>query len=282
MQTTSSTGIDNGRIQASWDAVADGFDQFVTDLNTSIGREGLRRAGLRPGDSFLDVAAGSGALSLPAAQIGARVTATDISPRMVERLAARAGREGLHDLKALVMDGCALEFEDDSFDVAGSQYGVMLFPDLPLGLAEMVRVTRPGGKVLVIAFGPPSQVEFISFFLRAIKAAVPEFKGIPSDPPPPEFQLADPNRFRARLIEAGLTDVELETVSASFEFESGAQAWRAVTNSNPIAANIVGSLSPQQRSEAEQALDRQIRERAGGNRSAVLSHPVHIGVGRVV
>src|SRR5690606_11409635 len=115
----------------------------------------------------LDVAAGSGALSLPAARLGARVLAVDISPGMVERLAARARAEGLANLETRVMDGHALELEDNTFDLAASQFGVMLFPDLPRGLSEMARVTRPGGRVLVVTFGPFEQVEFIGFFIRA-------------------------------------------------------------------------------------------------------------------
>ena len=130
--------------RAAWDQIAAGYDAFVTPTHLWLGNEGLRRAGLRPGMRFLDVAAGSGALSLPAARLGARVLATDLSPAMLERLKARARQEGL-DIETRVMDGQALELEDNTFDLAGSQFGVMLFPDMPRGLREMVRVTKPGG-----------------------------------------------------------------------------------------------------------------------------------------
>lgn len=99
----------------------------------------------------LDVAAGSGALSIPAAQRGARVLATDISPPMVERLLVRARTAGLLDLEARVMDGYALDLEDDTFDLTASQNGVSVFPDFARGLAEMVRVTRPGGQVMIVS-----------------------------------------------------------------------------------------------------------------------------------
>ena len=131
--------------QQAWEAIAQGYDEFVTPTHLSLGGEALARAGVAPGARFLDVAAGSGALSLPAARLGARVTATDITPAMLERLGERARQEGL-DVETRVMDGHALELEDDSFDAAGSQYGVMLFPDLPRALREMKRVTRPGGR----------------------------------------------------------------------------------------------------------------------------------------
>ena len=87
----------------------------------------LGRAGLRPGERLLDVAAGTGALGLPAARFGAQVLATDIAPAMIERLEARARAEGLTNIEARVMDGHALELEDDTFDVSASQLGVSLF-----------------------------------------------------------------------------------------------------------------------------------------------------------
>ena len=166
------------------------------------------------------MAAGSGALSLPAARLGALVTATDITPAMIERLAERARREGL-DVVTRVMDGHALELDDDHFDIAGSQYGVMLFPDLPRALREMKRVTRPGGRVFLVVYGAPTQVEFLGFFMAAMQANVPGFTGLPLDPPPLPFQVADPDRLRQALVAAGLKDVRVETVTQATEFRSG-------------------------------------------------------------
>jgi ubiquinone/menaquinone biosynthesis C-methylase UbiE len=131
--------------RAAWDKIAAGYDEFVTPTHMWLGNEAVRRAGLRPGMRLLDVAAGSGALSIPAARLGAQVLATDISPIMVKRIDARARKEGIVNVEARIMDGHALELEDDTFDISGSQYGVMLFPDLPRALSELARVTKPGG-----------------------------------------------------------------------------------------------------------------------------------------
>jgi cyclopropane fatty-acyl-phospholipid synthase-like methyltransferase len=84
---------------------------------------GLRLAGLKSGDRFLDVAAGPGGLSLPAARLGAKVLATDWSPAGIERFEARVRAEGLSDAEGRVMDAHALEIDDDTFDVTGSQGG---------------------------------------------------------------------------------------------------------------------------------------------------------------
>src|SRR5690348_5724132 len=107
----------------------------------------------------------------------------------------------LDNVAARVMDGHALELEDNAFDVSGSQFGVMLFPNPPRALEEMVRVTKPGGQVLLIVYGPPAQVEFLGFFLGAAQAVLPGFEGLPANPPPLEFQVSDPEKLRGMLRE---------------------------------------------------------------------------------
>ncbi len=264
--------------RAAWDGIAPGYDAFVTPSHMELGEDALRRAGLRPGMRFLDVAAGSGALGIPAARLGAKVLSVDISPVMVERLQARARREGL-DLVARVMDGHALELEDGAFDVSGSQFGVMLFPDLPRGLSEMARVTRAGGKVVVLTFGNPTQIEFFGFFVGAIRAAVPGFAGPPMDPPPVAFQIVDPEVFRGRMVGAGLRDVMIDTITERLEFTSGEHLWGWLLGSNPLATMMTSDLSKEQLGVVRDAMERMIRERAGGSGTAVLTNPVHIGIG---
>jgi len=266
-------------VRSAWTAIASGYDEHVTPANMAIAEAALQRAGLRPDVRLLDVAAGSGALSIPAARTGAEVLATDVSPAMIERLERRASDEGLSNLEARVMDGQALELEDDTFDVAASQFGVMLFPDLPRGLAEMVRVTKPGGRVLLVTMGPPEDVEFLGFFLGAVEATVPDFPGLPTDPPPLPFQVADPERLREELADAGLTDVHVETANHRLEFQSGPQMWAWVTSSNPIGAGLVADLTEAQTAAAQRALDDMLAERAGDGGPAVLDNSVNVGIG---
>ena len=264
----------------AWEAIAEGYDQYVTPTHMQLAGEALTRAGVAEGLRFLDVAAGSGALSLPAARLGAHVTATDITPAMLERLARRARREGL-DVETRVMDGQTLELDDDRFDVAGSQYGVMLFPDLPRGLREMRRVTRAGGRVFLVVYGAPTQVEFLGFFMAAMQETVPGFTGLPLDPPPLPFQVADPELLRGALVAAGLSDIRVETVIQEVEFRSGEHMWDWVVNSNPLAAMLVADLTRAQEGGVRDALDRLLRERSGGRGAAILTDPNHIGIGTV-
>lgn len=177
------------------------------------------------------------------------------------------------------MDCHALELEDDAFDVTGSQFGVMLVPDQPLALREMVRVTRPGGRVLLIAYGDPSELEFLQFAVGALEAVAPDHAEMPDDPPPLEFQVSDPRVLRARLTEAGLKNVRVETSAERPAFRSGQEMWDWLMHGNPLAGMLVADLTEEQRATIRQVLDGMLRERSGGNGPSVLTNPVNIGIG---
>lgn len=266
--------------RAAWDNIAPGYDEFVSPTHMWLGNEGLRRTNLRPGMRFLDVAAGAGALSIPAARLGAQVFSVDISPQMLDRLKSRARKEHL-TVETRVMDGHVLDLDDNTFDISGSQFGVMLFPDMPRALREMVRVTKPDGRVLMNVYGPPQKIEFFQFFVTAIQAAVPAFTGPPMDPLPLPFQLQDPEKLRKEMTKARLKEVRVETITEKLKFQSGKQLWDWLVNSNPIAEQILSelSLTMDQIALVQQALDRMVLERSGGTGTAILTNPINIGIG---
>ncbi|MCW0213504.1 MAG: class I SAM-dependent methyltransferase [Pseudonocardia sp.] len=263
----------------AWDAIAALYDEHVAPGESDLATAGLGLAGLQAGDTFLDVAAGPGGLGLPAARLGATVLATDWSPRMIECFTARARAEGL-DAEARVMDCHALDLPDDTYDVTGSQFGVMLVPDQPRALREMVRVTRPGGRVLLIAYGDPGEFEALHAFVSAVQAVVPEFEGPAEDEPMLEFQVADPAVLRQRLIDAGLSDVIIDTSQRErLTVRTGQQLWDWCLGGNPVPGMLVADLTAGHRADIIRVLDGMVRERSGGSGPAVLTAPLNIGVG---
>jgi ubiquinone/menaquinone biosynthesis C-methylase UbiE len=198
---------------------------------------------------------------------------------MIDHFAARVRAQRL-DAEARVMDCHALDLDDDTFDIAGSQFGVMLVPDQAQAIREMVRVTRPGGRVLVTAYGDPSQFEALHFFISAVQAVVPGFEGPPDDEPMLEFQVADPEVLRQRLEDAGLRDVIVDTTHQErVEVRTGQQFWDWVMGGNPIPGALVADLTEQQRAEIIAVLDGMRRERAEITGVTILTAPLNIGVG---
>lgn len=278
-QGADATTEEHSAPREAWDGIADGYDRHVAPQEVALANEALALVDLKAGELFLDVAAGTGGLSLPAARLGAKVLATDWSPAMIERFEARVRAEGLTDAEGRVMDCRALDLEEATFDVTGSQFGVMLVPEQPLALREMVRVTKPGGRVLVIAYGAPSEIEFLQFAIAALQAVMPDFAGLPDDPPPLEFQLSDPQVLRTRLIDAGLNNVRVEASAERPAFSSGQEIWDWIMFGNPIAGMLVADLTEEQQATVRQVLDGMLRERLGENGTAVLNNPVNIGIG---
>ena len=262
----------------AWDAIAALYDEHVAPGESDLAMAGLRLAGLQAGDTFLDVAAGTGGLSLPAARLGATVLATDWAPKMIEHLNARAGAEGL-DVVGRVMDCHALDIADDTYDLTGSQFGVMLVADQAQALREMVRVTKPGGRVLLIAYGNPDEFEALHVFIGAVQAVVPEFEGPADDEPMLEFQVADPDVLRQRLVDAGLKDVNVDTTNQErIEVRTGQQLWDWCLGGNPIPGMLVADLTDEQRADIIRVLDGMIRERSADG-PAALTARLNIGVG---
>ena len=155
----------------------------------------------------------------------------------------------------------------------------MLVPDQERALREMFRVTRPGGRVMLIAYRAPDELEFLGLFLSALKAVAPEFPGIPDDPPPLEFQVADPSVLRRRLEGAGLRDVEVFQSAELPAFRSGQEFWDWAYYGNPIGGQLVDDLTEDQRATMRRILDGMLRERSHGSELAVLNNAVNIGIG---
>src|SRR3990170_2477994 len=95
-----------------------------------------------------------------------------------------------------------------------------------------------------------------------------------------EFQVADPSVLRQRLIDAGLTDVTVDTTNQErVHVRNGQQLWDWTLGSNPIPNMLVAEFTDRQREDVIRVLDGMIRERSGGNGLAVLTAPLNIGVG---
>jgi SAM-dependent methyltransferase len=217
----------------SWSAGADGYAANFEAYTARYVDEMLDLLDVGPGRRLLDVAAGTGVVSVRAAERGAQVTSTDFAPGMVE-VAARRLREGGHDdAVALVMDGQALDLPDDAFDAAVSMFGLMFFPDTGAGLSELRRVVHSGGR---IGIGTWDLDGFPIHRLigEALARALPDRP--PSPPPPPTWApLGTVDGLGHRLATAELDGVEVRPVVRHWTFADPERFFRDIPSwSSPV------------------------------------------------
>lgn len=147
MTISSTTSIDydaiKARQRASW--AAGDYATIGTTLQL-VGETLSEAVDITAGERVLDVAAGNGNAALAAARRGAEVVASDYVPQLLERLLARAYGDGL-PIEVREADAEALPFEDESFDAVLSVFGVMFTPNQERAASELLRVTRPGGRI---------------------------------------------------------------------------------------------------------------------------------------
>ncbi len=143
------------RHRAMWSSgdYADMVETFLLPLGPRL----VEACGIGPGTAVLDVAAGTGNASIPAAKAGARVTASDLTPKLLQAGRARAESEGL-TLDWIEADAERLPFEDESFDVVMSSIGAMFAPHHQDVADELVRVCRRGGTVGLLSWTPEGQI----------------------------------------------------------------------------------------------------------------------------
>jgi ubiquinone/menaquinone biosynthesis C-methylase UbiE len=210
------TGRQPDQQSEQWDDFVALYETVFEPFTQQFACAAVSTLSLAPGQSVLDVGAGGGGAALAMAERGLRVTAIDGSVRMVDRIATRARERGA-TIDARVMDGQALQFADASFDAALSVLGVILFPDAERGLAEMRRVTRPGGRVAVVTWTQPHDYELATELRAAIQAVWPEQ---PSAPLPAQLRYREEAEFRALFRAAGLDEPTIMPVTARLEAPS--------------------------------------------------------------
>jgi SAM-dependent methyltransferase len=143
------------RHRAMW--ASGDYPDMVQTFLLALGPRLVEACDIGPGNVVLDVAAGTGNASIPAAKVGAQVTASDLTPELLEAGRVRAESEGLA-LEWVQADAERLPFEDESFDVVISSIGAMFAPHHQRVADELIRVCRPGGKVGLLSWTPEGLV----------------------------------------------------------------------------------------------------------------------------
>lgn len=152
------------------------YPALAAELVNDLGAILVDACGIKPKQRVLDVAAGAGNAAIPAAMMGGKVVASDLTPELFDAGRRQAADRGV-ELEWKEADAEALPFEDNEFDVVTSCLGVMFAPHHQASADEMVRVCKPGGTIGLLSWTPGG---FIGKMFAAMKPFAP--------PPPPGAQ----------------------------------------------------------------------------------------------
>jgi SAM-dependent methyltransferase len=218
----SDAGDVKARTRAVW---AMGDYAPIADMLRPAAQDLLDACAISAGQEVLDVAAGTGNLALLAAEEGAAVVASDLTPEMVEKGRARTEAAGV-DVEWVVADAEDLPFEDERFECVTSVFGAIFAPRPEVMIEELFRVVRPGNTVGLTAWG--------DYGLQAEMFAVFDQVRPPSDLPPPSLW-GDPEVAEERIAPFA-NRVQTQKLTLPWEFESWDRAWQVYSNNGPMVA----------------------------------------------
>ena len=182
--------LDEPEVRAMFDRIAGVYDRMNTVMTAGLHHRWRRRAAelaeLSPGNRALDVATGTGDLAFEFARRvapGGEVVATDFSERMLELARAKQSARDAAGapVRFELANALSLPYRDREFDAAAVGFGARNFSDLELGLRELARVVRPGGRVVVLEITTPRRPPLSAFFELWFDRAVPALGRVAGD-----------------------------------------------------------------------------------------------------
>lgn len=224
------------RSRATW--AAGDFDVMAERI-WEVGARCVEEAAVQPGEQVLDVACGTGNAALRAAQAGAKVTGSDLTPELFVAARRRAAELGV-EVDWVQADAEDLPFGDESFDVVLSTFGCMFAPRHEVAAGELARVLRPGGRMVLCNWTPEG------FFGGRFFPTVASYM-----PPPPDFAQPPPlwgseDHVRG-LFEGPGIELDFERAIAHFVFDSAEHAMTVHEEKFGPAVMAKAALEPQGR-----------------------------------
>jgi SAM-dependent methyltransferase len=234
------------RIQRyGWDKAAGYYEPYWSGQLAPAQRRLVEIADPRPGERVLDVACGTGLISLPVAEAvapGGSMIGTDISERMVEAAAAEAVRRGVRNAAFLRMDAERLDFPDAGFHLVLCSLGLMYLPDAPAALREMLRVLKPGGRAAALVWGERSRCGWAEIFPVVDRR-------VESEVCPLFFQLGAGDTLAHAFTACGFADVAAGRLRTLLRYDSAGEACGAAFAGGPVAL-AYSRFDPRVRDEA--------------------------------
>lgn len=236
------------QIPEKWGDIASAYSEAFEKLTSQFADDVINRLSPGNGESVLDVAAGTGAFSLAAAKRGADVMATDFAEGMVDHIQRRVDDALVHNIQTRVMDGQALEVADASYDMSVSIVGLIFFPDIDKGFAELKRVLKPGGRCAVVCWDHPEHFDMMKLLKQSIETAAPDFE-MPTQTPV-WARLVGEQALEEKFLQAGFSEVDVNTIDGLLTLESVEDFWSVFIASSPPMISLFAALGEEKTKRA--------------------------------
>lgn len=226
------------RYSAGWKK----WDDLMRNGMWPVGEGLIASLELKGNEHVLDVASGTGEPGLTLSKLlqDGKVTAIDLSEKMVAIANENAQLRGVTNYQSQLSDASNMPFQNDFFDHVICRFGTMFFPDIKAGLQEMIRVLKPGGRMAVAVWAAPEK----NPFLTLMGSTVTEKLGLPKPPPdaPGIFRFAKPGLMSQLFADADVVNVTDSNIDGEIIYDTVEQYWEV---SSDVAGPIMEALKGQ-------------------------------------
>jgi ubiquinone/menaquinone biosynthesis C-methylase UbiE len=249
--------------RAAWGEVALGWEsrrEWMMGITGRVNTWLIDKVNPQPGQTFLDIAAGTGDLGLAVAERvaeGGRVISSDFSPNMSDVARRNGEARGLTNVEYRVFDAERMDLDDDSVDGVVCRWGYMLMADPGAALEETRRVLRGGGPLAFAVWTAPDRNPW---------AAVPAMTLVQlGHVPPPEpgapgmFAMGDPGRIRELVTRAGFAEPTLEEIALEFHYTDFGDVWDTLLRLTGPLARAINALPDDERQATREAIAKNLK-----------------------
>jgi ubiquinone/menaquinone biosynthesis C-methylase UbiE len=231
------------RAEETYNAAADNFDARPLAFWQRYGERTVERLSLAPGATVLDVACGTGASAIPAAECvgpSGHVIAVDLAEKMLAIGRSKTATLNLQNIEFRLGDMMNLGMPDDSFDAVVCVFGIFFVPDMVAAVRELWRMVRPGGRLAITTWGERCFEPLESVWNEAVRAERPDLYtvNVPWD------RITKPEPFRELLKDGGVFESDISPESGNQPLDSPEDWWTIVLGSG--LRWTVDQLTPEQ------------------------------------
>jgi SAM-dependent methyltransferase len=249
--------------------------EFLAATTGVVGERMLDRLDPRPGETMLELAAGTGDTGFRIAErLGddGRLLMTDFAEGMVGAARRRGEERGVSNVDYRVLDAERMDLDDDSFDGVACRFGYMLMADPARALAETRRVLRDDGRLVFAVWAAPDR----NLWAAIAGMTMVEMGHMPPPEPgrPSMFAMADPQRIAQLVTGAGFAAPEVEQVEVNWGYSSPDEHWEKTLKLAGPIADAYGSLEPSEQDEVRERVTGRVAEQLESGRLNGTAHVV--------